>query len=169
MAYLYIRKNGRIEIREARNTARGPRSRTLASFKGALTEEHLDRAESAATRAFDRGAVRRRAEALGIPIARPSAGPEARDLIARLRGGAHLDPVLASVLREQLAGRKTAPVPDDLADVVEWLGASDHERGRALRDVLRLYDRIARSPDAVRAPEADRFPRFEVRPARRAS
>jgi hypothetical protein len=29
MAYLYVRKSGRVEIREAQSTARGPRSRTL--------------------------------------------------------------------------------------------------------------------------------------------
>jgi hypothetical protein len=169
MSYLYVRKSGRVEIREAHSTRRGPRSRTLASFQGALTEEHLDRAESAAARAFDRAAIRARARQLGVPIARSSADSEARALVARLRSGARLDPVLVSVLREQLQGREAAPVPDELADVIEWIGASDHERGRALRDVLRLYDTIAHSRDAVRAPEAPRFPRFDVRPGRRAS
>ena len=33
MAYLYCRENGRAEIREAHSTPRGPRSRTLASFR----------------------------------------------------------------------------------------------------------------------------------------
>ena len=41
MAYLYVRKSGRVEIREAHSTRKGPRSRTLASFQGALGEEHL--------------------------------------------------------------------------------------------------------------------------------
>jgi hypothetical protein len=169
MAYLYVRKNGRVEIREAHSTPRGPRSRTLASFRGALTEEHLERAESASARAFDRDAVRARARELGVPIAPSSADSCAHALIARLRSGARLDPVLVRVLREQLADREAVPVPDELADVIEWIGSSDHERGRALRDVLRLYDTIARSRDAVREPEAPRFPRFEVRPGRRAS
>jgi hypothetical protein len=169
MAYLYLRKTGRVEIREAVATPRGPRSRTLASFRGALTEEALERAESVATRAIDRGALRRRAAELGVPIAPTRAEPEARALLARLRSGAPLDPVLAGLLTEQLATRETAPLPDELGDVVEWLGASEHERGRALRDVLRLYDRIARSPDAAPAREGERFPRFAVRPASRAS
>jgi len=169
MAYLYVRKNGRVEIREARSTPRGPRSLTLASFKGALKEEHLDRAESAAAATFDRDKLLQRAQELGVPIARSSADAHARALIARLRRGARLDAVLGAVLREQLEGSESAPIPDDLVDVVEWIGASDRERGRALRDVLRLYDRIARSRDAVREPEAVRFPRFEVRPGRRAS
>ncbi len=79
--------------------------------------------------------------------------------------------MLVSVLREKLDGREAAPVPDPLADVIEWIGASESERGRALRDVLRLYDTIARSREPVREPEAPRFPRFDVRPPprRRAS
>jgi hypothetical protein len=169
MAYLYVRKNGRVEIREAHSTPRGPRSRTLASFHGPLSEAHLDRAEFASTRPFDREALRGRAEELGVPLLRSSADPPARALIAQLQRGAQLDPVLVSVLREQLDRREAVPVPDDLGDVIEWIGAGDHERGRALRDVLRLYDRIVRSRDAVREPDAARFPRFAVRPGRRAS
>jgi hypothetical protein len=169
MAYLYIRKSGRVEIREAHSTPRGPRSRTLASFKGTLTEQHLDRAESASTHTLDRSALCARAKELGIPTERSRAGSHARRLTAQLRQGARLDPVLVGVLREQLDGCESAPLPDALADVVEWLGASDQERGRALRDVLRLYDRIRRSRDAVREPDAPRFPCFDVRPERRAS
>jgi hypothetical protein len=169
MAYLYVRRSGRVEIREAHSPPRGPRSRTLASFKGALTEEHLDRAESASSRPFDRGAIRIRASELGVPIRRSSADAEARALIARLRSGARFDPVLVTVLSEQLDACVAASVSDELADVIEWIGASDHERGRALRDVLRLYDTIARSREAVRTSDRARFPRFVVRPERRAS
>jgi len=169
MAYLYRRKNGRVEIREAHTTPRGPRSRTLASFQGVLRAEHLECAESASTRPFDRVALLARARDLGIPVARPSADAAAHALIAQLRRGASLDPVCASVLRSQLGAREPAPIPDALADVIEWIGASDHERGRALRDVLRLYDTITRSRDPVHEPAPDRFPRFEVRPERRAS
>lgn len=169
MAYLYVRRSGRGEIRESRSTPRGPRSRTLASFRGALTEAHLDRAEAASAGGFDREAIRSRARALGIPVARSSADAEACELMARLRRGARVDPVLVGVLREQLASRASAPVPDDLADVIEWIGASDSERGEALRDVLRLYDTIARSRELLHEPAAARFPRFEVQPERRAS
>lgn len=169
MAYVYLRKNGRVEIREAHSTPRGPRSRTLASFTGALTEDHLDRAEAASSRAFDRDALRERVRELGIPIAGSSANSHARALIGELRRGAGLDPVLVSVLRERLEGHESLPVPDELADVIEWVGASEHQRGRALRDVLRLYDRIVRSRDAVREPEPDRLPRFDLRARRRAS
>jgi hypothetical protein len=169
MAYLYVRKSGRVEIREAHSTPRGPRSRTLTSFKGALTEDHLDRAQSASARGFDPDAIRQRARKKGIPVEASSADVEARSLIARLRRGARLDPVLAGVVRDRLLERESAPVPEELADVAEWIGASDRERGDALRDVLRLYDTIARSRDAVREPQRRTYPRFDVRPDRRAS
>jgi hypothetical protein len=169
MSYLYQRKGGRAEIREAHSTARGPRSRTLVSFRGPLRHEHLDRAEAAAERPFDRDALERRARELGIGVEEPRADASARELIARLRRGAALDTRLAALLREQLAALPGDPVPADLADAAEWVGASDVERGRALRDVLRLYDAIAQSRDPVRAAPAPRFPRFASRTGRAAS
>ena len=169
MAYLYRRKGGRAEIREAHSTPRGPRSRTLVSFRGALRREHLDRAEAAAQRPFDRGALERRAREVGIDVEEPRADAAARELIARLRSGAALDARLAALLRAQLDALPGDRVPADLADAAEWIGASDVERGRALRDVLRLYDAIAQSRDPVRAAPAPRFPRFASRPGRAAS
>ncbi len=156
-------------MREAHHTARGPRSRMLASFRGALTEPVLDRAAAAARGPWDRERILQRAAELGIPIERSSAGVSARELLSHMREADVLDPVIVTLLREQLADRPAAAVPDALVDVVEWLGASDHARGAALRDVLRLYDTIARSRPGLRGPEPERFPRFEVHPQRRAS
>ena len=169
MAYLYQRKGGRAEIREAHTTERGPRSRTLVSFRGPLRPEHLDRAEAAAQRPFDRGALERRARELGIAVEEPRADRAARELIARLRRGAALDTRLAALLRERLAALPADSLPDDLADAAEWIGASDVERGSALRDVLRLYGAIAQSREPVRAAPAPRFPRFASRSGRAAS
>jgi len=169
MAYLYVRKGGRTEIREAHSTARGPRSRTLVSFRGALRLEHLDRAEAAARRPFDRHALLRRARELGMAVEESPSDAAARDLLASLRRGASLDPRLAGLLRARLAVLPAQPLPDDLADVAEWIGTSELERGRALRDVLRLYDVIARSRGRVREAPAPRFPRFASRPGRAAS
>lgn len=154
-------------MREAHDTPRGPRSRTLASFKGALTSRDLERAEAAAQRPLDRERLLARARELGIAIELSTAGSAARHLIARLHRGDRLDPAVVGVLREQLATHTAAPLPDALGDVIEWLGATDHQRGRALRDVLRLYDTITRSREPVREAKRDRFPRFEVQPARR--
>jgi hypothetical protein len=166
MAYLYQRRDGRIEIRESTSTPQGPRSRTLVSFRGPLLPEHLDRAEAAARRRFDRAAIASRARELGVAVQVDSADAPARDLLARLRRGAVLDPRLAALLRERLAMLPAAPVPDDLADAAEWIGASELERSRGLRDVLRLYDAITRSREPVRSAPVARIPRFRSRPPR---
>ena len=163
MAYLYQRKDGRIEIREARTTPRGPRSYTLASFRGPLAEAHLERAAAAAQRPFDRERLREVAAEKGIPVARADASAQARALIAALREGATLDPVLVGVLRDQLAAHEAAPVPEALEDAVEWIGADNRARGRALRDLLRLYGRISASPDAVPPAARERRPRIVLR------
>jgi hypothetical protein len=163
MAYLYQRPDGRIEIREAHASERGPRSRTLVSFRGALTPEHLDRAEARATRPLDRAALRARARARGVPVREAGAAAAARSLLARLRRGDALDPDLAAVLREALAPHAAPAVPAALAEVSEWLGASDAERGEALRDVLRLYGTVADSREPVRQRPAPGFPRFRSR------
>jgi hypothetical protein len=169
MAYLYRRNDGRTEIREAHSTNRGPRSRTLASFRGALRAEHLDRAEAAATRAFDRDALIRRARELGVAVEEAVADAPARDLLAALRRGATLDPRLAALLREALAALPAQPLPEELAEAAEWVGATELERGRALRDVLRLYGAIAGSRDPIHEAPAPRFPRFASRSDRAAS
>jgi hypothetical protein len=44
-------------------------------------------------------------------------------------------------LRTALAGIP-ADAPDSIEPVLEWIGASDARRGAALRDLLRLADRI---------------------------
>src|SRR5574341_289946 len=100
MAYLVRRSASRIEIRESHVTPRGARSRVLASFSGALTRDVLTRAAARATRPFDAAALARRARALAIPVRERSREPEARALLARLRRGDALDPVLAASLRE---------------------------------------------------------------------
>lgn len=169
MAFLYRRTGGRTEIREAHATPRGPRSRTLASFQGALTDAILDRAEARATRPFDRAVLRERADRLGIPVRRSRADGPARQLLGALRRGEPLDPRLAGLLLAALSERPAEPIPAELAEVSEWLGASEPERGRALRDVLRLYDAIARSRGPLPSRPARRFPRFRSRAGARSA
>jgi hypothetical protein len=165
MAYLVRRNRDRTEIRESFATAGGPRSRVLASFSGPLTRDVLLRAAERATRPFDPDALVRRARALRIPVREASREPEARALLARLRRRSPLDPALAAALRRALAQRPEAPVPEPLAEVWEWIGAGAAERGAALRELLDLYGRVARSRPPVRQPARDRehFPRFSSR------
>jgi hypothetical protein len=163
MAYLVRRSPNRVEIRESRATPRGARSRVLASFSETLTRDVLERAAARASRPFDAGVLVRRARALGIPVRERSREPEARGLLSRLRRGDPLDPVLVASLRHALARIPEAPIPEPLAEVAEWVGASAAERGAALRDLLDLYGRIERSRTPRRRRESARFPRFSSR------
>ncbi len=52
MAYVIARRDGRFEIRESRQTPKGPRARTLASFR-VLDDQSVTKAAARATRAFD--------------------------------------------------------------------------------------------------------------------
>ncbi len=163
MAYLVRRSPTRVEIRESRSTARGPRSRVLASFPEALTRDVLDRAAARATRPFDAATIVRRARALGIPVLERSREPEARALLSRLRRGDPLDPVLAASLKRALERLPEMPIPESLAEVSEWVGASAAERGAALRELLDVYGRIVHSRPPRRRRERPRFPRFSSR------
>lgn len=160
MAYLSRRADGRVEVREAVVTPAGPRARTLASFRGALTPDVLERAAARAQRPFDRERVLAHAQRLGIAVTARRADRPARELLARLRGGGTIDPVLACVLRDALEPLAARSVPAELAEAAEWLGEDDARRGKALRGLLRVADRIVASRGPVRAPERPVFPRF---------
>ena len=160
MAYLVRRSPERVEIRESHVTPKGPRSRVLASFRETLTPDALDRAAERATRPFDREALCARARVQGIPVRERAPEPEARALLARLRRSDPLDPTLATSLRRALASLEPRPIPEALADVAEWVGASRAERGSALRELLDLYGRIAESRPPRRERERTPFPRF---------
>jgi hypothetical protein len=163
MAYLVRRGPGRTEIRESVATERGPRSRCLVGFRGPLTPDVLERAAARARRPFDARALERRARAAGIEVVQRSREPEARALLARLRRGDPLDPGMAALLRAALADQPGGPVPEQLEDVADWVGASPASRGSALRQLLDLYGRIAASRALGREPEKPRFPHFESR------
>jgi len=167
MAYLVRRSGDRFDLREAAATPAGPRSRTLATFRPPLTPEILERAAARATRPFDRAVLLARAAQLGVATTERREDRAARELLALLRGGAAIDPVLVTLLRDALAQAESAPVPERLAEVAEWVGASAARRGAALRDLLRLSDRIVRSRGAVRSRPKGAFPRFSSRRGRR--
>ena len=167
MSYLVLRADGRFEIREAVATPRGPRTRSLASARGALGPELLERAARRATRPFDAERIRARARELGLSVSERREDRAARELLQVLRAGGELDPVLAAQLREELARRPLESQPVALAEVAEWVGADDARRGEALRGLLRVSDRITRSR-SVRTKRKRRFPRFRSRRGRSA-
>jgi hypothetical protein len=160
MAYLVMRPSDRIEIRESLSTSRGPRSRQLARFAGALTPVVLARAAARATRPFDAAALIRRARVLGIPVESHAQETEARALLARLRRDDAIDPVMAGLLVSALDGVTTTPVPEPLAEVSEWIGSTPTARGAALRDLLDMFGRIVAARPPRRARPREIFPSF---------
>ena len=167
MAYLVRRGGDRFDVREASATPAGPRSRTLVTFRPPLTPEVLERAAARAARPFDRGTILARAAQLGVATTERREDRAAREVLALLRGGASIDPVLVTLLRDALAEAEAAPVPERLAEVAEWVGASADRRGAAVRDLMRLSDRIVKARGPLRSRPKDAFPRFSSRRSRR--
>jgi len=155
MAYLVRRPGGKVQIRESVRTEHGPRSKILASFRGALNEEILSAAATKAVRPLDRAGLIAKAKALGIGWT-STANSAARQLVKRLRREQALDPVLVGLLRRSLSNLREAEVPDELDEAADWLGSSDEERAAALRGLLRLSDAIARSRETAPSPRPDK-------------
>jgi hypothetical protein len=165
-----IRKQGdRYEIRECIVTLRGPRQLSLASFRGVLTPEVLDRAEAGARKPLARAELMARAIRKGIPVSERRRYPEARGLLAVLQRGAELEPTLVRLLETALQGLESRAVPAHLMDAAEWIGQPERERGAALRGLLRTADRILRSRPPLRTPRQETFPRFSSESAGRSS
>ncbi len=152
MATVIQRADGRFEIRESLVTPKGPRSRTLAIFSS-LSVGVLDRAQRRATRPFDRAMVRQRAMRIGAPWTGPSALAESRAVLAAL-ASRELPATFVAALRESTASNDS-DLPDTIPSMLEWIGASDEQRGRALRELLRFADRVQRSRGV--SPRRDLF------------
>lgn len=140
MAFVVTRRDGRFEIRESIATSRGPRSRTLATFRE-LTDEVLDHAERRAERSFDRRRVEARALAAGACRDDRATARLGHALLEDLHQGGRLPPVLVDALTRCLAGATTSAL-DSLPPLEDWIGSTARERGDALRDLLRLTDRL---------------------------
>jgi hypothetical protein len=149
MAYVVANKRGGFEIRESRNTAKGPRSRTLATFRE-LSDEVIDRARARSTEALSADDVRNAAARAGAPRAWEPVDRAARELITELGKGHELDPPLRRLLVDLLEGRGNP--------VSEWMAASLEDRGRALVDLLLLSDAI---PSNGSRAEVSAFPRLD--------
>ncbi|MGH9138929.1 MAG: hypothetical protein ACRD0G_18105 [Acidimicrobiales bacterium] len=138
MAFVVRRPKGRFELREGVSTPRGPRSRTLASFK-VLDDRALDRAAQRATKRFDRASAIAAAERAGARVTAGRADLLAGDLLIQLDRGRQVRPGLRRLLQAKLAGE---PVEHHLEAMIEWLDVTPEERGRTLRDLLGLVDRV---------------------------
>jgi len=165
MAYVVGTKRG-YEIRESHSTPKGPRSRTLVTFKE-LSPEVVEKARARAAKPVEAGQLRDAAIRAGAPLAEEPADRAARDLMALLAEGEMLDPKLRRLLLDGLsreerrvagasAPETEAPVSDAARAAAQWIGASLEKRGGALVDLLGLADAL---PFDIRS-EAIGFPRL---------
>lgn len=164
MAFVVATKPDRFEIRESAATPKGPRSRTLVSFRE-LDDSVIERARQRAVKAIDATELQRAAQRVGAPVARPSVDRAARELIAELGKGRQPDPTLRRMLLDLLRkdrGNGAAPPPESEAGfgVAEWMAASLEERGKALVDLLLLADAL---PHGGRKGKPLSFPRLDSR------
>lgn len=154
MAYVVSRPRDTWELRESRTTPRGPRSRTLASFR-VLDADTITRALERASTPLETHGILRAAQRAGAPIAVPAANHAAAALLRELgRGREPSTGLRRAVLGVLGAGE---PLSDAERSAAAWLGASAEERGAALRDLLLLADRV---PQRRRGAKP-RFPRLD--------
>ncbi len=155
MAYV-VKGKGRLwEIRESRSTARGPRSRTLATFDE-LSPDVVERALQRANSRTDAEQIERAARRAGAPVALPKVDRAARDLLAELARGARPRGVIVRLVVE-LTGGAHADVSDAARAAAPWAATSLAERAAAIKDLLLLTDALP--PPKTRRVE--RFPRID--------
>lgn len=162
MAFVVPTKSGRFEIRESANTPKGPRSRTLVSFRE-LDETVIEKAREKSERSLDSAKLRRAARRAGAPVARSTADRAGRELIAELAKGRAPDPTLRHMLLDLLRyghrdGREASQRNEAEHDVAEWMAATLAERGKTLVDLLLLADAL---PHAGRKGKPLRFPKLD--------
>ncbi len=164
MAYVVAKRSGIFEIRESHATARGPRSRTLASFR-TLTPEALTKAAARASKPLDAEKVRRAAQRKGAPIASSASDTAAAALLRELEHGRPPRASLRRLLQETLAGT-AGRLNSNAAAAAAWIGSTPHRRSEALHDLLLLVDSLPTRGGVDRSRvDRSRFPRIESRPA----
>jgi hypothetical protein len=149
MAFVVATKRGGFEIRESQNTPKGPRSRTLATFRE-LSDEVIEKARARSAKALSAEDLREAAARAGAPGAWAPVDRAARELIGELGKGRQLDPTLRRLLVDLLNGKESP--------VSEWMAATLDERGKALVDLLLLADAL---PSNGRRDRHLDFPRLD--------
>ena len=155
MASVVSNRRGGWEIRESIATPKGPRSKTLATFRS-LNDEILERAAERAGRPFDREGVIRIARRVGAEVAVATEERSARTLITQLARGDKISPGLAGALVGYLERSNPPKLSPEAMQAAEWAGVSPADRGRALHDLLLLADALPQG----RAGKSLKFPRM---------
>lgn len=140
MTYIIQNRSGSWEIRESHTTAKGPRSKTLATF-AALTDEVIASATARSSSGLDSVGLRLAAQRVGAPIKETTADRAAGELLNELGEGRRPRRALEGLLAGSVS-RQRPIVSDEARSAVEWLGASLEQRGEALLDLLLLGDAL---------------------------
>lgn len=161
MAFVVPTKRGEFEIRESRTTPKGPRARTLATFKE-LSAEVIERARQKATKPFDAEEIQIAARKSGATVAPKPIDRAARELIAELAKGRRLDPELRRLVSDLLEGENggKGSTTDAERSAAEWIDSTPRQRGNALVDLLTLSDAL---PHDQRLGKPLEFPRLDSR------
>lgn len=170
MAFVVSTREGRFEVRESHSTPRGPRSRTLSSFRQ-LDREAIDRALSRASKPLDPEKLRQAAIRAGAPVAHAPIDGAMRGTLRLLSRGDRPDPMLRRLLLDALRRlehpewfeglpaeelTEAHDVSSNARAASAWIGASPQRKGEALVELLGLADAL---PFEIR-PNAIEFPRL---------
>jgi hypothetical protein len=164
MAYVVATHPGRFEVRESKATEKGPRSRTLASFRE-LTDEVIEKVQATADKPPAAEELKKAALRVGAPIQASELDEAAKKALRRIASGDRPRPMLRRLLLDALQGETGAahpwasggPISDAARSAREWIGVAPEERARALRDLLELADAL---PIRTRPHEIG-FPRLK--------
>lgn len=155
MAHVVAKRNGTWEIRESRRTTKGPRSKTLASFR-VLTPEVAERAGTRALNGLDPEELLYLARMAGAPVRWRPVDEYAAGLLRQLAMGDRPRPALMSLLAGEIPRDEEEP-SHEVQRMKMWAGASESDRGRALIDLLSVGDALPRK----RYGAASSFPRID--------
>jgi len=147
MAYVVATKPGRFEVRESVSTPKGPRSRTLASFRE-MTAETVERVKESSQKPPSAAELTRLALRAGAPVRGSELDEAARETLRRVASGEQPDPKLRRLLIDALSGQSENRIPRDSKGLVsdaaraasQWIGVGAEDRGNALRELLDLAD-----------------------------
>ncbi|MGN6255506.1 MAG: hypothetical protein ACTHO8_11095 [Solirubrobacterales bacterium] len=164
MAYVVMTHPGRFEVRESKFTEKGPRSRTLASFRE-LTDEVIAKVQTTADKPPTSKELKRAALKVGAPVQDSELDQAAKKTLRRIASGERPRPLLRQLLLDALLEEEDGDPPSSPTNSVsdaaraasEWVGAAPEERAQALRDLLELADVL---PVRPRAREIG-FPRLK--------
>lgn len=163
MAYVVATKPGRFEVRESATTPKGPRSRTLASFRE-MTAETIEKVQAKSEKSPSAADLTHSALRAGAPVRGSDLDEAARETLRRIASGEQPDPKLRRLLIDALSGPSSetqtsgskSGISDAARAAAQWVGVSSEDRAAALRELLELADAL---PIRLRPHEIG-FPRL---------